>query len=174
MKRFATVTGLALAFAVFGLNRCAAADKPSADDVKFLKEAASGGMLEVKLGELASKRAHIPAVRKFGDRMVSDHSKANKQLMDLADRKGLKIPKELNKKDQDMMNRLKDLKDNEFDVVYMKEMVKDHENDVKEFADEAKKASDPDVRDFAAKTLPTLKEHLEMARETAAKVDRNR
>src|SRR5438270_3019127 len=85
MKRFATVTGLALAFAVFGLNRCAAADKPSADDVKFLKEAASGGMLEVKLGELASKRSHIPAVRKFGDRMVSDHSKANKQLMDLAD-----------------------------------------------------------------------------------------
>ena len=58
----------------------------------------------------------------------------------------------------------------EFDKAYMEHMVKDHKKDVKEFQKAANDAQDPDVKAFAANTLPTLQEHLQMAKDTEAAV----
>ncbi len=146
------------------------ADDAKAEDGKFLKEAASGGMLEVKLGELAVQQAQNPEVRRFGQRMVTDHMKANKQLMSVAEKCNVTISTTLNSKDQAELNKFRELKGADFDRAYMANMVKDHEHDVAEFKKCSKNAESAQVRDFASQTLPTLEEHLRLARSVAAKV----
>jgi len=132
-------------------------------DRKFIEEAAKGGMAEVEMGQLASERAQSPDVKQFGQRMVQDHSKANDELKQLASSKGVDVPAQTDKSHQKKMEKLQKLSGAQFDKQYMDDMVKDHKKDVKEFQKEAKSAKDPDVKSFAAKTTPTLQEHLQMA-----------
>lgn len=138
-------------------------------DKDFLMEAASGGMLEVKLGKVAEDQASTPAVKKFGELMVRDHTELNKQLMDLASNKGVTIPKKMNEKDQTQFEKLSKLNGADFNAAYIKRMVADHVQDVSVFEKQANDAHDPDVRAFANKALPTLRDHLERARELATK-----
>jgi len=141
-----------------------------ADHEEFVKKAASGGMLEVQLGKLASSQGENPDVKKFGEHMVSDHSKANEELKAIAQKKGITIPNEMMKEHQQTYDKLKGLRGAEFDKAYMKHMVKDHEEAVADFTKQSKEAKDEQIRAFAQKTLPTLKEHLTMSRGTAEKV----
>ena len=164
---------VALSVALLGIaGTCALrADDAKVDaESKFLKEAASGGMLEVKLGELAVQQAQNPEVRRFGQRMVTDHTKACKELTSLADKNGITLSKTLNSKHEAVLTKFKDMKGADFDRAYMANMVKDHEEDVADFTKESKNAQSDQVRDFATKTLPTLQEHLRLARTVAAKV----
>lgn len=172
MYRCATMLGLGAALCAVGLL-CPvyADDTKDKGDSKFVLEAASGGMLEVKLGKLAEDRAANPDVRKFGERMVTDHTKVNKDLMAVAEKKGIKLPTELTKKHQEAFDKFKDLKGADFDKSYMKGMVKDHEEDAEAFAKEAKDGTDADVKAFAERTLPVIKEHLKMAKDINAKLD---
>ena len=137
--------------------------KLSSGDADFIQKAAHGGLAEVELGLLAQYRGASDAVRKFGRRMVHDHSDANLELRQLASSKSIMVPQSLDEKDAAERDRLSKLSGREFDAAYMREMLKDHEEDVSEFQSTATKAQDPDVRAFAAKTLPTLQEHLRMA-----------
>jgi len=145
-------------------------DTLSSEDAAFIREAASGGMLEVRLGQLAGERAANADVRQFGQRMVMDHENVNKDVMAIAERKGVNIAKNLSQKDQAAFDKLKDLRGADFDRSYMKSMVKDHEEDVKTFENESRDAKDADVKAFAARVLPFLKNHLTMAREVEGKV----
>lgn len=132
-------------------------------DRKFLEEAAAGGLAEVEMGQLASQRAESPEVKQFGERMVQDHGKANDQLKQLAQSKGVDIPAQTDKSHQRKMEKLHKLNGAAFDRQYMDDMVKDHKKDVKDFQKKAESAQDPDVKNFAAQTAPTLQEHLRMA-----------
>jgi putative membrane protein len=143
-------------------GKAAPADKskmPSGDK-KFVMEALKGGMAEVEFGKLASEKASNDAVKQFGKRMVDDHGKAGDELKKLAQDKGITPPSELDGKHRKLHDRLAKMSGAEFDRAYVNEMVKDHKKDVKEFQREADKAKDPDVKSFAAKTLPTLQDHL--------------
>ncbi len=169
MKQLAAFFGVVVAsLIVVPFSR--ADDARGGTDAKFIREAASGGMMEVMLGQLATTNSQNPDVRKFGEQMVADHTKANKELMAVAQSKGIKVPTTMDEKCQAMCEKLKALKGAEFDKAYMAHMVKDHENDVSEFTKYSKDATDEQVKAFATKTLPTLKEHLQMSREVAAKV----
>lgn len=139
-------------------------------DQNFVNSASQGGMAEVKLGQLAASKGQNPKVKEFGQRMVDDHSKANNELTAIVQRKNLTAPSGLTSKDQALMDRLQGLSGAEFDKAYMNAMVKDHETDIAEFEKEANSGSDEDFKNFAAKTLPTLKEHLNMARQDATTV----
>jgi putative membrane protein len=154
----------------WGISALRADDTKADGDGKFLKEAADGGLLEVKLGELAVQQAQNPEVRRFGQRMVTDHTKANKQLMSLAEKSNIALSKTLSSKHQAVFNKFRDLKGADFDRAYMADMVKDHQDDVAEFTKCSKDAQSQQVREFAAQTLPTLEEHLRLARSVAAKV----
>jgi putative membrane protein len=132
-------------------------------DAKFVKEAAEGGMAEVALGQLAAEKASSSDVKQFGQRMVDDHTKANDELKQLASRKKIAIPQELNAKDKATKARLDKLSGEQFDQAYMKDMVMDHKKDVSDFRRESKSARDPDIKNFATKTLPTLEDHLKHA-----------
>jgi putative membrane protein len=137
----------------------------TSSDQKFIMEAAMGGMAEVELGRLAAERGSSDGVKQFGQRMVDDHSRANSELMQLTTARGVNVPASLDTKHQALMTRMSQLSGAAFDRAYAKEMVKDHQKDVSLFQKQATRGADGDLRAFAAKTLPTLQEHLRMARE---------
>ena len=134
-------------------------------DQHFVMEAANGGMAEVELGKLATDKASSDEVKKFGQRMVDDHGKANDELKKLAENKHITLPTAPDAKHKATMDRLSKLSGEAFDRAYMQEMVKDHRKDVSEFRTESKSGKDPDVKAWAAKTLPTLEEHLKLAQD---------
>jgi len=144
----------------------------SAADQTFVKKAAQGGMAEVELGKLATQKASSEDVKKFGQRMVDDHTKANDQLKQIAGNKGVTLPTDLNSKDQAMKERLSKLDGEKFDQAYMKNMVRDHTKDVSEFRKESTSGKDSDLKSFASQTLPTLEDHLKEAKNIAPKQDK--
>jgi len=130
----------------------------------FLVKATSGGIAEVELGRLAQQRGSSADVKAFGERMVNDHTKANRELDALAAKKGVAVPKNLDREHVALRDRLSKLSGGDFDRAYMKEMTADHEQDVAEFRRASEGSKDPDVRAFAAHTLPTLISHLDEAK----------
>jgi putative membrane protein len=139
-------------------------------DHKFVTAAAEGGMAEVELGRLATEKASNSDVKQFGQRMVDDHTKANDELKSLASQKGLTLPSGISAKDQAEKDRLSKLGGADFDRAYIKYMMTDHKKDVAEFQKEANGAKDSDIKNFAAKTLPTLQDHLRTAEDIEKKV----
>jgi putative membrane protein len=139
-------------------------------DEKFMKDAAVGGMTEVKLGQLAEQKAASDGVKQFGRRMATDHGRANDELKQLASQKGVALPMGLDRSHQGLYDKLAKLNGADFDRAYMKEMVKDHDKDVKAFRKQADSGKDPDVKSWASKTLPTLQEHQQQAKQVAAGV----
>jgi putative membrane protein len=144
----------------------------SKQDEKFIKEAASGGIFEVKMGEMAEKQSSNEKVKTFGPRMVTDHSKANQELMDAAKKQGFTPPDSMNKKEQSKYDKLSKLEGTKFDREYMKNMVSDHEKDIDAFKKEAKTGQNDDIKQFAEKTTPILEEHLRMAKEVRNEVEK--
>ena len=132
--------------------------------------AAQGGMAEVAGGQTASMQGTNPDVKTFGSQMVTDHSKANDELKQLATTKGLALPAETDDEHKKKLAEMAKKTGKDFDKAYMKDMVEDHEKDVKDFENASKNATDPDLKAWAGKTLPTLQYHLEMAKATYAKV----
>jgi len=130
-----------------------------ASDRTFMMKAAAGGREEVELGRLAQKHASNDAVRRFGQRMVADHAKANQELRDLATSKGVDLPEKAVQHDS-TGDRLALLRGQEFDRQYVNDMVRDHKRDVAEFRHMQSTVSDPDVKAWIDKTLPTLEDHL--------------
>jgi len=135
---------------------------------KFMTEAAMGGIVEVEGGQLAAKKAMVPEVKAFGQRMVQDHGKANEELKRIASGKGVQLPAQLDRKHRGDLDRLAKLSGADFDREYMEHMVKDHKQDIAEFQKAAKDLKDADVKQFASSKLPTLEEHLRMAEQAAA------
>lgn len=147
---------------------------------KFMEKAAAHGLAEVELGRLAAQKASNPEVKRFGEMMVEHHGQANNELKQVASAKGVELPATPDKDHQKKMEKMQKLSGAEFDREYMKNMVKDHKSDVKDFRKQAEDAKDPEVKGFAAKTLPTLEHHLQLAQQTekavtaSAKGDANR
>lgn len=140
-------------------------DKDKAAMSKF----AQGGQMEVTLGQMVSQKAQSPDVKTFADRMVTDHGKANDELKQLASTKGMTLPTDLGEH-QKSVDELSKKSGKDLDKSYMNEMVKDHEKDVSEFKKASTEVQDADLKNWVTKTLPTLEEHLRMAKETQKKV----
>jgi putative membrane protein len=134
------------------------------DDRSFLEQAAVGGKAEVELGQLAQDKAQNDKVKQFAQRMVTDHSQANSELTSLGDKMSLSLPTSLDDQHQKEKDRLSKLSGAKFDKEYMKLMVDDHEKDVSDFQKQSGNAINSDVKSFASKTLPTLQQHLDLAK----------
>ena len=141
----------------------------STKDKNFIMEAGIGGMEEVELGRLATQKGSSDAVKQFGQKMVDDHSKANDELTQLAKSKGINVPAELDAKHKADVEKFSKLSGAAFDKAYSKAMLDDHNKDVAAFERQSLSGTDPDLKAFAAKTLPTLKTHLELAKALNAK-----
>jgi putative membrane protein len=146
------------------------AKESAAADAMFIRTAAMDGMAEVEHGRLAAQHAAHGEVKQFGQRMVDDHSKAADELKGLASQKSVTLSTELGAKHQAVQDKLLKLKGAAFDRAYMGHMVTAHQQAVALFQKEASGGKDADAKAWAAKTLPTLQEHLKMARGINAKV----
>ena len=140
-------------------------------DSEFLTKAASGGMLEVEMGKQVAARAVTPQAKEFARKMIDDHSKGNAELMALATNKNITLPTTLGDEHAKVLKSVTGEKGVKMDQQYMKEMLADHEEDVKEYTEASVKATDPDIKAFAAKTIPMLKMHLDMVTRMRPAVD---
>jgi putative membrane protein len=131
-------------------------------DKAFMKEAAMGGMMEVDMGKMAQQKGKSDDVKKIGGTMITDHSKANAELMGIAKKKGVDLSKA--KAPKHSMN------DANFDKEYLGMMLQDHQKDLAAFQAEAKNGSDADVKAFASKTSTVIKKHLDMVKAAQAKM----
>jgi len=159
-------------FVVSGIMMLAyAADKGlTGKDKQFFKDAASGGMMEVEMGQMAQEKAQSQEVKDFAKKMVTDHGVANDELGGIAQQKNMKMPGKTERKVKLMMKKMTKLSGADFDKKYMTEMVKDHVKDAAAFKDAAQTVKDPDLKGFAGKTLSTIEQHLKEAKELAKKV----
>ena len=142
----------------------------SGADADFAKKAAEGGMMEVDLGQLAAAKATSQDVKDFGNRMVTDHGKANDELKSIAAQKNFTLPTTPGAEEKKVSNDLSKKSGASFDKAYMSDMVKDHEKDVKEFEKASKDVKDPDLKNWASKTLTVIQDHLNMAKQVSGKL----
>jgi putative membrane protein len=119
-------------------------------------------MFEVQAGHIALKNASAPEVRELAQRIVNDHTKAGDKLKAITG--GANEPAKLDSKHQKEIDKLSKLSGNEFDRRYSEMMVSDHKKDIKAFEKEAEHGKDAQVKQFAAETVPVLKDHLSMAK----------
>jgi putative membrane protein len=160
-------------------------------DEKFIRDAAKGGMMEVHMGKLGTQKAQSSEVKQFAQRLIDDHTKANNELKQLAAQKGITLPDDKvagassdsertkvresessgeHAEHHAAMKKLETLSGTEFDREFVRAAVTDHQKDVKEFERAAQKCDDADVKAFAQKTAPTLREHLQQAKSLQAQV----
>jgi len=137
-------------------------------DASFYKKAAEGGIAEVQMGKLAQTKTSNASVKDFGALMVTDHTAANEKLQALAAKKSIKLPTSPSVGEMASETKLEVLSGTTFDKAYIKGMVQDHQEDIKEFQTEASSGQDPDAKAYAAATLPTLKAHLKKIQTIAA------
>jgi putative membrane protein len=138
-------------------------------DQTFAMKAASGGLAEVSLGQLAMKNANAPQVRQFGQQMVTDHMQANRELQAIARQQNLILPDKPDAASHAKEQKLQTSTGAAFDKAYASDMVQDHQQDIADFQQEATSGQDPALKAYAQKYLPVLKQHLEMAQAIALK-----
>ena len=143
-------------------------------DTDFWTEAAVSSMAEVALSNVALQRSQNDAVKQFAQRMLDDHTKANQELMTAAQAKGVTVPTALPDNRQRDVTDLNEEPGDKFDREYMQMMVKDHEKAVKLFQRQSERGTDADAKALAARLLPTLQEHLTMARSLSDMLRGNR
>ncbi len=134
-------------------------------DTDFAVEAADGGMLEVKVAELAISKASSPKVKEFAQTIVADHTKANEELKTLAQQKNITLPDSLSEKNQKKYEDLSEESGADFDKAYCEFMVKDHKDDIDKFKKAADEAKDADLKSWAAGKVPVLEHHLSLAQQ---------
>jgi len=134
----------------------------------FWRDAAQAGMTEITLANLALKRSTNDDIKKFAQMIVDDHTKAQAELKTLAIGKSITLPADVNSKQSSTINDLISTSADKFDKEFVKIMVKDHEGAVALFQQESDTSVDPDLKIFAASTLPTLKAHLDAANALSA------
>lgn len=167
---FAGLLALAPVFAQDKMDKKGSMGQLSSQDRKFVMDAAVGGMMEIEMGRMAAQKAASADVKAFGQRMVTDHGKANDKLKQIASQMGVTLPTTLPADKRQEMEKITRLSGAEFDKMYMSHMVKDHKKDVSEFEKQASKGDNDTLQSFAQTTLSTLREHHRMAQDVATKV----
>ena len=163
---------------------------------EFINEMAITNMAEIQLGNLAEKQAASPQVKQFAQMMVEDHTKANDELKQIASQLNVQLPTELDEKHRELSEKLSKLQGEEFDREYMSAMVDGHEEAINKVEDRANRANQTTssagtespqatgtagsnmqgqqaLNQWATKTLPTLRKHLQQAEQVNEKVGQN-
>ena len=130
---------------------------------QFLREAAQGDMLEVRMGEIGQQKATTPEVKEFARRIQQDHSAHLEKVRSLAAANNIKLPAELDQKHRSDADKFAKMTGKDFDRQFMNHMVQDHQKDIKEYEKGQQQVTNPDEKALVSETLPILKEHLSMA-----------
>ncbi len=140
-------------------------------DQDFINKAAQGNRAEIQLGQLVAGKTKNPSVKQFAQMMVKDHTDALSKLQLVAQSKNLTLPDSMADDAKDLESKLSKDQGKQLDKDYMAGMVQDHQQDVQEFQDATQNLKDPDIKQWATSTLPTLQKHLSKAKQIDAKVN---
>jgi putative membrane protein len=138
-------------------------------DAAFVTTAATAGMKEVDVAKIAETKASSADVKRFAQQLDTDHSKANEELKGLAQTKSIPLPTG-DTAYKAAVTKLNNTPASQFDKAYVDAQVMDHQQAVALFQKESTSGTDAELKAFAAKTLPTLREHLRMAQELRTKL----
>ncbi len=161
MKRFGLQLAVAGLAAACVCGTVQAQDTKSADK-SFLVDAAQGNLAEISMAKLALEKSQDPNIRKFATRMIHDHEMLNQQMKPISMKLGVKEPSGPSLMEKAKYEELKLKSGNDFDRAYVEAMVKDHNDDLKQFIDEVNKTADPELKTAVAKAEGVIKEHTEM------------
>jgi putative membrane protein len=141
--------------------------QPSPMDKMFVSKALQGGMAEVQLGQLTLQKSNNDQVKQFAQKMIDDHTRLGEQMKPVAQQLGVPEPKGISKKDKSTIAKLQGLSGSAYDEAYIKDMVKDHKQDLSEFQTEASSGQDQTVKDAATQGSKVIAEHLQMIQQIA-------
>jgi len=144
-----------------------ASGKLDRTDANFVREAADGGMMEVKMGQMAKDHGNNADVKSYGERLVKDHTKANDKLSQLASQKGVNLAKDMEPHKTGMLKDWENKNGADFDKAFIQHALKDHKKDIDKFEKASRDLKDSELRSFAMETLPTLREHYTEAQRIA-------
>jgi putative membrane protein len=146
------------------------ANAQSLDDQDFVRKALQGGDAEVQLGQLAQQKSQSEDVKQFAQKMVHDHTELGDKVMKpVAQQLGVKEPKGISKKGKQLVASLNQLSGPQFDQEYIKAMVKDHKQDLKDFKSEAEMSQNPTVKKAAEVGENLISQHLQLIEQIAQK-----
>ena len=154
--------GIMATSALMAGSVCFAANLSRADQ-QFMFKAAEGAMAEQQIGQMAQQKSNNPAIQKFGERLYKDHSTAANQLNSLAGKMGVNLPTKLEGARQAEVQKLSRLSGPQFDKVFLKWTVQDHQKSINLFQREAQAGTNPELKGFAAGMVVDLKDHLTTA-----------
>ena len=143
------------------------AGQPTAMDRMFVSKALQGDMAEIQLGQLTLQKSENQQVKAFAQRMIDDHTKLQEQMKPVAQQLGVSVPDQVSKKDRSTMGKLEGLSGTAYDQAYIKDMVKDHKQDLSQFQTEASSGQDQTVKDAANQGSKVIAQHLQMAQQLA-------
>ena len=149
------------------MNGMNAPGQPSVMDKMFVRKALQGGMAEVQLGQLTLQKSNNDQVKQFAQRMIDDHTKLGEQMKPVAQQLGISEPNGISKKDRAAMAKLQTLSGPAYDEAYIKDMIKDHKQDLSDFQTEASSGQDPTVKDAANQGSKVIAQHLQMIQQIA-------
>jgi putative membrane protein len=158
--------------AVLGALSCLAAQTGKADhkESAFIKDAAQGGQAEVQMGQMAAQKAQNDQVKQFAQHLQQDHSQANQELTQIAQKLGVNVPSQPDRKETRTSEKLQDMTGANFDKAFIEHAIKDHQKDITKYEKALQDVQDPGLKAFIQKSLPTLHKHLQMARTTGTAV----
>lgn len=146
----------------------AADDRVSRGDRDFIREAAESGLYEVQSAQLAAVKATDPQVKSYAAMLVDHHTHANNQLVQLANARKLELPVAPPRRMRLAIEQMGKKDGAAFDREFVQDVgVKAHERDIQRFEKAARNVRDPQLKAFAERTLPLLREHLAQARQLA-------
>lgn len=136
-------------------------------DRDFVKEALQGGMAEVQMGQLALQKSNNDQIKQFAQKMIDDHTQLGEQMKPVAQQLGIKEPKDISKKDKEIVAKLQNLNGDAFDKAYVQTMLKDHKHDNMAFKREAESGADPNVKQAATQGEQVISAHLQLIQQIA-------
>ncbi|MGN2243888.1 DUF4142 domain-containing protein [Frateuria sp. GZRR33] len=140
----------------------ASMQQTASDKTAFMKKAASDGKAEVQICQMALRQSDDPQLKQVAQRLLDDHTQANQQLQQIAQRENVSLPEQLMPEDQQKLQKLQGKSGKAFDKEWTQMNLTDHRKDIKLFSMAGEKLDDQPTRQFAQSTLPKLKTHLQL------------
>jgi len=147
-------------------------EKRPVSDALFAAAAADSGLAEVTISQIGLTRATDADLKRFSQTMIDDHSKANAELMSLANVRGVALPRTIDPRSQFCAQSLAGLSGEEFDRCYAKAQCAAHEEAITAFETEIERGQDPEIKAFASRVLPKIKQHHEMIKPIAKRLEK--
>jgi putative membrane protein len=131
---------------------------------QFVQKVAIRDMFEVESGKLAQEKSGNDAIKQFARKMVEDHTKTTNELKSIAQKiQGLELPSQMDAEHQGKLDQLRAASGTQFDQRYRTQQIEAHQKAVQLFQDYAARGDNAELKSWAEKTLPNLREHLQQA-----------